>query len=168
MREGDITKLENLTTKLVERDSLFQKIANNVEGMLWAKDIRNRYMFASKLVCDKLLKCTPKEAVGKTDTELAMRFRKTGNETGFGEVCNSTDDITIKEKKPCRFLEVATIEGGELWLDVKKTPTGDGTVGVAFIIPEGERKQFLERVVEEIENGVAKIIQDGIYQLQRI
>ena len=38
---------------------LVRRIADNAPDMIWAKDMDNRYLFANRALCDRLLMCKP-------------------------------------------------------------------------------------------------------------
>jgi PAS domain-containing protein len=42
-------------TKYKYMYGMFRLMADNIPDLLWAKDLRKRYLFANKAVCDKLL-----------------------------------------------------------------------------------------------------------------
>lgn len=155
-----LEELKILTEKLRDKDvelrslyNIIKLICDSAEVMLWAKDTDNKYIFASKKLCKAVLGCSPTEAIGKTDTTIVSGFGKKDELNTFGEVCFATDEFVKKEKKPCRFLEVAKVSGEEVWLEVKKTPIMNGnlkgTVGAAFIVPKESREGFLIR--EDLE-----------------
>ena len=67
---------------------LTRRIADNAPDMIWAKDMDNRYLFANRALCDRLLMCKPPEAaVGKNDVYFAVLERDNGQRHTFGEVC---------------------------------------------------------------------------------
>ena len=122
--------------------------------MVWAKDIDDRYIFANRVFCDQLLKCsTPEEAEGKKDTFFADRERAKGYEHTFGEFCDNSDAIVKKSKKHERFLESGLVRGKELILEVSKRPvTNDqdeliGTVGC------GRDVTHITNTVKVLENA---------------
>jgi DNA-binding CsgD family transcriptional regulator/PAS domain-containing protein len=115
---------------------LVRRVADNAPDMIWAKDIENRYLFANRALCDKLLMCKDPEAVvGKNDTYFAELERSNGQRHTFGEVCENSDDIVKAKQKAMRFVEEGFVRGRNLILDVHKAPlldeTGEliGTVG---------------------------------------
>ena len=152
-----INELEELTKKLNKSEDevrlaykIVKLITDNIVSMLWAKDEQDRYLFANKHLCINILKCLPEEVIGKSDNELHEYGKLLGIENTFGKICKETDEITKREKKPCRFLEIGKINGTEIWLEVKKTPIMNGimrgTVGVATMIPETNKDFFMGKV----------------------
>lgn len=122
-----------------EYDTLFKmtrRIADNAPDMIWAKDMDNRYLFANRALCARLLMCKSAEAVvGKNDVYFAELERSNGQRHTFGEVCENSDDTVKTKKKAMRFVEDGLVRGQYLVLDVHKAPLLDengkmlGTVG---------------------------------------
>ena len=140
--------------ELREKIKLSRLLIDNVPDMVWAKDIDDRYIFANRVFCDQLLKCsTPEEAEGKKDTFFADRERAKGYEHTFGEFCDNSDAIVKKSKKHERFLESGLVRGKELILEVSKRPvTNDqdeliGTVGC------GRDVTHITNTVKVLENA---------------
>jgi two-component system cell cycle sensor histidine kinase/response regulator CckA len=102
---------------------MMRLLADNVPDLLWAKNMRDRYLFANRAMCDKLIKCShPDDAIGKTDLFFAQRERDAGHRHTFGETCVNSDNI-IKEKKSAgRFIEEGLVRNKHLILDVHKAP----------------------------------------------
>ena len=115
---------------------LTRRIADNAPDMIWAKDMNNRYLFANRALCSRLLMCKSTGAVvGKNDVYFAELERSNGQRHTFGEVCENSDDIVKTKKKAMRFVEDGLVRGQYLVLDVHKAPLLDengkilGTVG---------------------------------------
>ncbi len=122
--------------------TLTRLLSDNMSDMLWAKDLENRYMFANKAMCNKLLIASDvQEPIGKTDIFFAGRERRKHPERSdwhtFGEICVDSDDEIRKHQKPSRYEEYGNIKGEFLFLDVLKAPLIDengqmiGVVGSA-------------------------------------
>ncbi len=115
---------------------LIRRIADNAPDMIWAKDMDNRFLFANRALCDRLLMCkSPEAVVGKNDLYFAELERANGQRHTFGEVCENSDEIVKSKQKAMRFIEEGMIRGQYLVLDVNKAPLLDesgamiGTVG---------------------------------------
>lgn len=115
---------------------LFRRLTDNAPDLIWAKDIEDRYLFANKAICDKLLMCqSTQEPLGRNDIFFADRERETGYDHTFGEICVNSDQIVKSLNRPKRFLEDGQVRGEYLALDVHKAPFYDdrgemiGTVG---------------------------------------
>ena len=120
--------------------NMLRLMADNIPDLLWAKDLRKRYLFANKALCEKLLNARDtEEPIGKTDLYFAERERKKHPEDPdwhtFGEICSDSDELTIQQKAPGCFNEYGNVRGQFLYLDVQKAPILDedgnliGTVG---------------------------------------
>ena len=115
---------------------LIRRIADNAPDMIWAKDMDNRYLFANRALCQRLLMCeSPEAVVGKNDVYFANLERANGQRHTFGEVCENSDEIVKTKQKAMRFVEDGLVRGQYLVLDVHKAPLLDesgamiGTVG---------------------------------------
>ncbi len=139
--------------------SMFRLMADNVQDMIWAKDMEGRYLFANKTISEILFNAKDTdEPIGKTDMFFAERERAAhpGDPEWytFGELCTNSDEAIYSSKKPERFDEFGYVRGKFLFLDVYKAPfwneNGEmiGTVGSGRIVTE-ERK--LEKEREETE-----------------
>ena len=72
-------RLQRFEQALLESESrykslytLIRLLSDNMSDMLWAKDLENRYLFANKAMCDKLLIASDiQEPIGKTDLFFA-------------------------------------------------------------------------------------------------
>jgi len=143
----DLTPLQKQREALTKSEANYQnlylmlrRMCDNVEDLLWAKDMNNCYIFANKAMCDKLL-CAKSlsEPIGKNDMFFALRERTTHPENPqwhtFGEICRDTDTLVVQNKKTERFDEYGNVRGQFLYLDVFKSPFFDekgtiiGTVG---------------------------------------
>ncbi len=132
---ADITARKKAEIALQESETRYQAMyrmmrlmANTVPDMLWAKDLDNRYIFANKALCDKLLMCkNGEDPIGKHDMYFASRERREGYEHTFGEVCVDSDELVKNNRQLGRFLEDGLVRGQYLALDVHKAPLFDDT-----------------------------------------
>ncbi len=121
-----------------ELHQLMKLMTDTVPDLIWAKDLDDRYLFANKAICEKLLMCEEQESpLGKTDLFFAQRERDKGYCHTFGEICINSDGIVKTSKEPGKFLEDGKVRNEYLVLDVHKAPMFDelgnliGTVGAA-------------------------------------
>jgi CheY-like chemotaxis protein len=135
-------------------------MCDNLPDLIWTKDLENRFIFANKACCEKLLNAKDTdEPVGKTDIYFAARERESHPENPeyhtFGETCTESDLAVMETEKPLRFDEFGNLKGKFIYLDVYKAPFWDkksnliGTVGCARDITrekqiEEDRKQSEE------------------------
>ena len=129
-------QLANRQTDFDALTKLTRRIADNAPDMIWAKDMENRYLFANRALCERLLMCkSPEAVVGKNDVYFADLERANGQRHTFGEVCENSDEIVKTKQKNMRFVEDGLVRGQYLVLDVHKSPLLDesgamiGTVG---------------------------------------
>ncbi|MCK9204762.1 MAG: PAS domain-containing protein [Bacteroidales bacterium] len=143
----DVTESRKTEQELVDSRTRYKYMYNmlrlmtdNIPDLLWAKDLRKRYLFANKAICEKLLNARDTdEPIGKTDLFFADRERKFHPEDTewhtFGEICRDSDELTMQQKAPGCFNEYGHVRGQFLYLDVQKAPILDedgnmiGTVG---------------------------------------
>ncbi|MEE4241115.1 MAG: PAS domain S-box protein [Desulfopila sp.] len=116
--------------------NLMRLMTDTVPDLIWAKNLDDRYLFANKAICRKLLQCDPGESpLGKTDLFFAERERARGHKHTFGEICLNSDEVVKHSRQPGKFLEDGLVRGKYLALDVHKAPMFNeegqliGTVG---------------------------------------
>jgi signal transduction histidine kinase len=142
-------------------------MCDNVPDLIWAKDLKKRFIFTNKAICTKLLNAEDTdEPIGKTDMYFASRERHSHPEDPqyhtFGEICRDSDSVVMKSKKSERFDEFGNVKGQFLFLDVHKAPFWDeqgnliGTVGCGRDVSkekqlEEERKQVKEELIKSHE-----------------
>lgn len=152
--------------------SFFRLMADNVQDMIWAKDLDGKYIFVNKKICEKLLMAIDTdEPIGKDEQYFMRRERNLQPDNPgwftFGDKNIDSDAVIIKSKKPQRFQEYGNVKGQYLQLDVYKAPLWDeegnliGTVGSARdvtremqIMKEKERVENLKNLVYKISNAV--------------
>ena len=139
----DITQKKEAEQALNKSKSRYQELyklmrlmTDTVPDLIWAKDLDDRYLFANKAICKKLLMCEEQESpLGRSDLFFARRERERGHQHTFGEICVNSDEIVKSSKEPGKFLEDGLVRGKYLALDVHKAPMFDeqdnliGTVG---------------------------------------
>lgn len=176
----DITGRKQMEEKLRRSEENYQELytmlrlmSDTMPDMIWAKDLKNRYIFANRAMCEKLLNARDtEEPIGKTDLFFARRERESHPDNPewhtFGELCMDSDTVTLKNMKEMQFDEFGNVKGKFLYLDVHKAPMFNhegkviGVVGSARDITERklteetlntERKQLLsifESIMEPI------------------
>ncbi|MEA2040388.1 MAG: PAS domain S-box protein, partial [Thermodesulfobacteriota bacterium] len=99
-------RLRNSKEKYQDLYRLMRLIADNVPDLIWAKELDGRFLFVNQAMCDRLLMCgSPDKAVGKTDIFFAEQEKIAGYKHSFGEICVDSDALTMKRKRPGRFVE---------------------------------------------------------------
>lgn len=160
-------------------NTLLRLMLNNLPDLVWAKDVENRYLFANREICSKLLKCQDSaEAFGNTDIFFAERERNQGQQHTFGEICVDSDTIVKETGKPGRFIEYGLVQGENLVLDVYKAPFFDedgnliGTVGCGRdITGQREAKRFFReaaRSFRKIADDVEGIAVQGYNERREV
>jgi len=170
----DVTDQLRFEELIYRRCNMLQTMSDNMEALVWVKDANNKYMFASKLLCEKILGCDPDQAIGYDDKEISDIY-KIAQKYIQGDINGITDNITKDSKTSCRFYEIfITNDNGEYWLDVKKSPLFDiggiiiGTVGVAFDITK-DKEDIRKGIKNRITKGLVKeVIPSYVYQLTRV
>ena len=145
---GNFCFMVNLMCDSIDLEQdILRTLTDNLPDMLWIKDIKGRYLFANKAICENLLMAkNTSEPIGLTDVFFALRERETqpDNEDWhtFGELCFNSDEVVIENNCPMRFEEYGNVKGKLLYLEVHKAPFHDkngnilGTVGSARDITE--------------------------------
>lgn len=167
-----LAQLQQQRRSLYSDAWVLDQIADHIQAMIWMKDNTDRYIFASRRLCQTLLHIeNPDDAKGKSDIEIIEQYSQSGQVNEFAEVCQSTDQITREARHPCEFLEIATVDTQRIVLWVRKTPLFSdflpslviGTVGVAYdSLPEDF---FLRMAQQRVNHGTAISLKSGHYQL---
>ena len=155
--------------------SMTRLMCDNLPELIWTKDLDNRFIFANKACCEKLLNAKDTdEPVGKTDIYFAGREKKSHPENPeyhtFGETCKGSDMVVLKTKKPLRSDESGNLKGKFVCLNVYKAPFLDengnliGTVGCARDITREKEIEKEQRKAEE-EN---KKLEAQLFQAQKM
>ncbi|NOX33789.1 MAG: PAS domain-containing hybrid sensor histidine kinase/response regulator [Deltaproteobacteria bacterium] len=135
-------------------------LLDTLPDLFWVKDMKDRYVFVNKAICNKLLMCeTLDQPLGRTDLFFAQREKEKGFEHIFGQICVNSDNVVKKSKKPERFLEDGLVRGKYLMLDVYKAPVFDSkgrmiaTIGCARDVTE---EKEIEKNLEQAKKNVAE------------
>ncbi len=175
----DITERKQVKEELKKNEAnyrstsaLLRSLCDNLPDMIWAKDLKNRYLFANAALCRNLLSAVDtEEPLGKSDLFFAERERAChADQTQwhtFGELCRDSDTATLEAGVPMQFDEFGNIRGHFLFLDVHKAPFIDengtliGTVGSARDVTAvkemerqlREREERLDLAIREADLG---------------
>jgi len=177
----DVTENRHTELELLESRSrykymyeMFRLMADNIPDLLWAKDLKKRFMFVNKAICEKLLKASDTfEPIGKNDLFFATRERESHPEDHewhtFGEICSDSDEITIQQKAPGRFDEFGNVRGQLLHLDVHKAPITDEQGNLIGIVGSGRditKEKLIEReliTANERNKAILKALPDIMF-----
>jgi hypothetical protein len=132
--------------------------------LMWEKDLEHRYTFANARLCNDFFHTSlanVSRIIGRTTSEVIEDFKgRTGFSNTFGNICVTSDDYVLKQKKPCRFWEIGYINDKIFILDatikpVKRNEKIIGTAGWALnqSSKECEIKSLLEMF---LKNGEAE------------
>ncbi len=164
----DITEQKQLTQKLQTYSEEIDIILQNSSDAIYRKDLLGSYVFINNAGA-KMLKLTPEEVIGKTDSELF------GNQ--ITKRIRQTDREVISTEMPQTLTTQYTDEKGDLWFNVSVSPAHDarrntvGVVGVSKNITDikmlemalREKNEQLFTILESSEDAIfAKDLQ-GVY-----
>ncbi len=171
----DLSSIQKHKNALIQSQSNYKNLylmlrmmCDNVEDLLWAKDLNNCYIFANKAMCEKLLNAQSlSEPIGKNDMFFASREREDHANNAewhtFGEICRDTDTVVLNNKKTERFAEYGNVKGEFLYLDVYKSPFYDeqgniiGTVGSGRdVTREKQLEKEFEQTLQKLANSEEK------------
>ena len=145
-----INKLEILTNELEKKEKqinlheeMLRKISDNLEIAIWAKDIDNKFVYANKPCCEKILKCSENEATALTDTDF--------KNDALSTTCIASDNITKERMEPIRFIEHASYPHHDVWIETLKSPWIEnnnliGTVGIGKDITDSVPQYIKNRL----------------------
>lgn len=173
----DITERKNAEEKLKASEKKYESLStllrlmtDNMQDMLWAKNLNKEYIFVNKSICKNLLNAKDtEEPIGKTDMYFAMRERNSKPDNpdwhNFGEICVDSDTITLEEMKPMQFDEYGNVKGKFLFLDVHKAPLFDdngqliGVVGSARDVSSAKQAEYqLRKLSQAVEQSPATVV----------
>jgi signal transduction histidine kinase len=137
--------------------TLFQLMSDNLSDMLWAKDLDKKYIFANRVLCEKLLKVEKmEEAIGKTDEFFCNREleKDPDNEIWrkYLQGTKESDDLIIQNREPSQLNEIALIDGELTNLDVRKAPIFDDNgnmIGIVGSATDVTVQKNIERELKE-------------------
>lgn len=162
-KEEALMHSERMYRELME---LFRKVSDNMPDMLWAKDVRKRFIFVNKSICQNLLHAVDtEEPIGKTDLYFADRIRQERPEDKnyhtFGEICQDSDEVILQTRMPGQFEEFGNVKGKFLFLEVIKAPIFDehgelvAIVGAGRDVTERKRQQQYLSLQHAVAEAVA-------------
>ncbi len=140
--EKKVAESRRAEARLQYQSHILNIMTNQMEDMVYFKNKNFRYIFSSRPHCEKILKCSQEECIGKTDAEIAPFYRPVVHEDGFGEILIDSDIQTRDRGKASIFTEMLRMDGKEIYLEVCKTPLFDrhgnfvGIVGCSRDITE--------------------------------
>lgn len=145
--------------------NFLQLISDHLPDMLWVKDIKGRYLFANKAICENLLMANnTDEPLGKTDIFFALRERETHPDNPdwhtFGELCFDSDAIVLNEMKAMSFEEYGNIKGKLVYLDVQKAPLYDAHGKLLGVIGSG-RDITSHKLLQQEKEVTQRLIESG-------
>lgn len=117
-------ELELERDKRAKERNLFLSVLDHLDDMVWAKDLEGKYIVANKSFREKFCYgISWEELQGKTDIELAKKFKKQVGEQNhtFGELCANSDVVVQRSGLPQKFLEDGNINGKLMKLIVNKS-----------------------------------------------
>ena len=160
--------------------NMVRLMCDNVPDLIWAKDLNRRYIFANKATCENLLNAKDTdEPIGKTELYFFTREKESQphNKIWFtyGDICVDSDNITLRNREPGRYVEFGNIRGKYTYHDVYKAPFWDeygnliGIVGCGRDITQEKRVEEERRIAEkalesekELLSVTLKSIEDAV------
>lgn len=151
----DITEKKKIERQIREERDVIQAMCNNITDMIWAKDLKGKYTFANKTMCERLLGKHPKEVIGRDNQDL-----------GLALVCTPSDNKIIRDLESASFVDYCKdTKGEDIWLDINKAPvivdnSIVGIVGTArdVTVEVLQRKQE-EAAMQQLESAIQNELQ---------
>lgn len=124
--------------------SMIRLMTDTMPDMLWAKNLNKEFLYVNKAICDQLLFAEDtEEPIGKTDLFFAERQRRLHPENPnwhtFGQMCQDSDEITLKNMRHTYFEESGFVEGKPLYLEVHKAPLIDDSGHILGVVGSARR-----------------------------
>jgi PAS domain S-box-containing protein len=157
----DVTERKKTQEELEHQGRILDIMTGQMEDMVYYKDKDFRYVFSSKPHCERVLKCSQEECLGRTDKEISGLGRH-GDETGPEGIYGKSDHETQEAGKPSKFEEMTAVGGEKVWLEIYNTPLYDengafaGIVGCSRDITERKRS---EQMLKESEERLRMLIE---------
>ncbi|RLC02931.1 MAG: hypothetical protein DRI57_29625, partial [Deltaproteobacteria bacterium] len=142
--EKEVAERRQTEEKLRKQSNILNIMTYHMEDMFYYKNRQFKYLFSSRSHCEKVLKCSQKDCLGKTDAEIAPLYRPVIHIEGFGEILINSDAQTRDKGRAALFIEMAKIDGKEIYFEVVKTPLFDTDGNFAGIV--GCTRDVTERV----------------------
>lgn len=150
-------KIAKLEEEKNIKSSILQSIVNDLDYLVWAKDLEGKYIMANRVFRERFcygMKWS--DIKGKTDYELIAEFKdKVGysNHT-LGEAFNDSDKIIYDTEEAKEYLEQGKINGEMVKLVINKSPVYDFT-GTMFAVSGTARD------ITQLCNDVERTIKTG-------
>ncbi|MDD3034246.1 MAG: histidine kinase N-terminal 7TM domain-containing protein [Bacteroidales bacterium] len=152
LKEREVVNAEERYYRLY---SLFRLMADNMPDLLWAKDLKKRYIFVNKTMCDTILLAKDTdEPIGKTYSYFLERSNK---EHPGVEMWNTIDDQTrysdmdvLESEKPVHYILKGYFNGVYSLLDIRKSPIFDDNGTMIGLVGIGRDVTLQKKNEEEL------------------
>src|SRR3989339_9341 len=139
--------------------NMFRMMSDNMQDMLWAKDLEKRYIFVNNSICNNFLFASDiSEPIGKTDKYFFDRefAANPGKKQwhAFGTTCSDSDQVIIDTGEPARFEEEGYLRGRYYVMDVNKAPIFDLSGKMIGIV--GSAREITQEKLNKEELVIAK------------
>ena len=128
-RKKSEEKIIESQKKLKSLQDLFRNVADNMPDMLWAKDLKGKYLFANKALCENLFQIRDTSTpIGKTYEECTRKIKEQpeyindNNWFTVGIKHTNYDNIVLDTGLSTRYEENGYIKGVFKCLDIIKSP----------------------------------------------
>lgn len=115
-----IDKLAGTTNAYIQEDEedhrarILHSAIEDYGIAMWVKDLDSRFIYANKVCCSMILKCTLEEALAFRDDDFA--------ENALANVCLKSDHLVIEKATTIRYIEHGIYNGTHVVLDTIKSP----------------------------------------------
>ena len=140
--QKEIDRRMEVEKELIKTVRMMRGMCDNLETMIWCKDLNKNYLFANKVVCENLLFTTTEEVVGKDDIFFALREQALdpGNDKfhTFGKTCHMSDQKVLTSGKAIHLDEMGYLKGKRVVLEITKAPFFDGGGELIGVVGSGK------------------------------
>lgn len=143
-----MTKWAELAHDSVVHKSLLFNFLEVIPDLVWTKDLKGKYTYVNKSMCDNLLLMDSDDVLGMTVQGVAHKLLiEHGKVYALAEECVRSDNVTKTRRKLSEFFHTGIVDGEYVALRVIKAPLfkdGEivGIIGMARDVTWNYEKQM--------------------------
>ncbi len=176
-------RLRESRQKYLQLYELVRLITDHASDFIWAKDLKQKFLFVNRAMSEKLLNCdNPQDAIGKTEAFIIDWNRDNRSGKTIEKMIDFSDNVIETPEKTVKYLKEGIIRGKYLVLDVLESPIFNekrqiiGTVGIGRDITQQteqnkkicQNKRNITGTVKSPVNGVLNDFNTLVTEMTRM